>query len=105
MILKTALPQSMAVLDCTEEVSANTLFSLEVGGSLVAEAVVGSAEEIVPRGAEAQFLPDHRSIHGGVTAESVKLAEAREYLETQAILMAKENVSHLDDKFPENPFQ
>ena len=43
-ILKTATPQGMAassgmaVLDCDEEVSANTLFSLEVGGSLVAEA-------------------------------------------------------------------
>ena len=37
-ILKTATPQGMAassgmaVLDCSEEVSANTLFSLEVGG-------------------------------------------------------------------------
>ena len=40
----------------------------------------------------------------GVTAQFVKLAEAREYRETQAILMAKENVSHGDDKFPENPF-
>ena len=40
----------------------------------------------------------------GVTAQFVKLAEAREYRETQAILIAKENVSHGDDKFPENPF-
>ena len=40
----------------------------------------------------------------GVTAQFVKLAEAREYRETQAILMAKENVSRGDDKFPENPF-
>ena len=52
-ILKTATPQGMAassgmaVLDCDEEVSANTLFSLEVGGSLVGEALVKSAEEIV----------------------------------------------------------
>ena len=52
-ILKTATPQGMAassgmaVLDCDEEVSANTLFSLEVGGSLVAEALVESSEEIV----------------------------------------------------------
>ena len=44
-ILKTATPQGMAtssglaVLDCDEEVSANTLFSPEVGGSLVAEAL------------------------------------------------------------------
>ena len=65
-ILKTATPQGMAVssgmavLDCSEEVSANTLFSLEVGGSLVGEAVVESAEEIVSGGAEAQFLADHR---------------------------------------------
>ena len=65
-ILKTAPPQGMAVssgmavLDCSEEVSANTLFSLEVGGSLVAEAVVESAEEIVSGVAEAQFLADHR---------------------------------------------
>ena len=65
-ILKTATPQGMAVssgmavLDCSEEVSANTLFSLEVGGSLVAEAVVESAEEIVSGVAEAQFLADHR---------------------------------------------
>ena len=65
-ILKTATPQGMAassgmaVLDCDEEVSANTLFSLEVGGSLVAEAVVESSEEIVPGGPVAQFLADHR---------------------------------------------
>ena len=65
-ILKTATPQGMAVssgmavLDCSEEVSANTLFSLEVGGSLVAEAVVESAEEIVAGGSGAQFLADHR---------------------------------------------
>ena len=65
-ILKTETPQGMAassgmaVLDCDEEVTANTLFSLEVGGSLVAEAVVESAEEIVPGGPVAQFLADHR---------------------------------------------
>ena len=65
-ILKTATPQSMAVssgmavLDCSAEVSANTLFSLEVDGSLVAEAVVESAEEIVAGGSGAQFLADHR---------------------------------------------
>ena len=65
-ILKTATPQSMAVssgmavLDCSEEVSANTLFSLEVGGSLVSEAVVQSPEEIVPGESLAQFLADHR---------------------------------------------
>lgn len=40
----------------------------------------------------------------GVTAQFVTLAEAREFRETQAIIMAKENVSHSDDKFPENPF-
>ena len=65
-ILKTATPQSMAVssgmavLDCSEEVSANTLFSLEVGGSLVSEAVVKSPEEIVSGESVAQFLADHR---------------------------------------------
>ena len=41
----------------------------------------------------------------GVTAQFVKLAEAREYRETQSILMAKESVSHGNGKFPENPFQ
>ena len=65
-ILKTATPQGMAassgmaVLDCDEEVSANTLFSLEVGGSLVAEALVESSEEIVSGELAAQFLADHR---------------------------------------------
>ena len=65
-ILKTAMPQGMAassgmaVLDCDEEVSANTLFSLEVGGSLVAEALVESSEEIVSGEPAAQFLADHR---------------------------------------------
>ena len=65
-ILKTATPQGMAassgmaVLDCDEEVTANTLFSLEVGGSLVAEAVVTPAEEIVSGEPPAQFLADHR---------------------------------------------
>ena len=65
-ILKTATPQGMAassgmaVLDCSEEVSASTLFSLEVGGSLVAEALVASSEEIVSGGPVAQFLADHR---------------------------------------------
>ena len=65
-ILKTATPQGMAassgmaVLDCDEEVSANTLFSLEVGGSLVAEALVESSEEIVSGEPTAQFLADHR---------------------------------------------
>ena len=65
-ILKTATPQSMAVssgmavLDCSAEVSANTLFSLEVGGSLVSEAVVQSPEEIVSGEFLAQFLADHR---------------------------------------------
>ena len=65
-ILKTATPQGMAassgmaVLDCDEEVSANTLFSLEVGGSLVAEALVESSEEIVSGESAAQFLADHR---------------------------------------------
>ena len=65
-ILKTATPQGMAassgmaVLDCNEGVSANTLFSLEVGGSLVAEALVESSEEIVPGDPAAQFLADHR---------------------------------------------
>ena len=66
-ILKTATPQGMAassgmaVLDCDEEVSANTLFSLEVGGSLVGEALVKSAEEIVSGESAAQFLTDHRN--------------------------------------------
>ena len=66
-ILKTATPQGMAassgmaVLDCDEEVSANTLFSLEVGGSLVGEALVKSAEEIVSGEPAAQFLADHRN--------------------------------------------
>ena len=65
-ILKTATPQGMAVssgmavLDCSEEVSANALFSLEVGGSLVSEAVVQSAEEILSGVQAAQFLADHR---------------------------------------------
>ncbi len=65
-ILKTATPQGMAVssgmavLDCSEEVSTNTLFSLEFGGSLFAEAVVKSAEEIVSGESVAQFLADHR---------------------------------------------
>ena len=65
-ILKTSTPQGMAassgmaVLDCDEEVTANTLFSLEVGGSLVAEAVVKPAEEIVSGEPPAQFLADHR---------------------------------------------
>ena len=66
-ILKTATPQGMAVssgmavLDCSEEVSSNTLFSLEVGGSLVAEAVVEPAEEIVSGESVPQFLADHRN--------------------------------------------
>ena len=65
-ILKTSTPQGMAassgmaVLDCDEEVTANTLFSLEVGGSLVAEALVESSEEIVSGEPAAQFLADHR---------------------------------------------
>ena len=65
-IVKTATPQGMAassgmaVLDCDEEVSANTLFSLEVRGSLVAEALVESSEEIVSGELAAQFLADHR---------------------------------------------
>ena len=65
-ILKTESPQGsevssgMAVLDCTAAVSAHTLFSLKVGGSLVGEAVVDSAREIVGGSAEAQFLADHR---------------------------------------------
>ena len=65
-ILKTVTPQGMAassgmaVLDCDEEVSANTLFSLEVGGSLVAEALVESSEEIVSGEPAAQFLADQR---------------------------------------------
>ena len=60
-IEKTATPQGMAassgmaVLDCDEEVSAITLFSLEVGGSLVAEALVESSEEIVSGELAAQF--------------------------------------------------
>ncbi len=65
-ILKTATPQGsvvssgMAVLDCNKEVSANTLFSLEVGGSVVAEALVGPSEEVVASREFAVFLADHR---------------------------------------------
>ena len=55
----TAASPGMAVLDCDEEVSTNTLFSLEVEGSLVARAVVEPTEEIRP-GGFAQFLADHR---------------------------------------------
>ena len=55
-----AVSSGMAILDCSEEVSANTLFSLEVGGSLVSEAVVQSPEEIVSGESVAQFLADHR---------------------------------------------
>ena len=42
----------------------------------------------------------------GVTAQFVRLAEAREYRKTQAILVAKEkeDVSRGDDKFPQDPF-
>ena len=64
-ILKTETPpgmaasSGMAILDCDDEVSANTLFSLRVEGSLVARAVVEPAEEIRP-GGFAQFLADHR---------------------------------------------
>ena len=64
-ILKTETPQGtaassgMAVLDCDEEVSANTLFSLEVGGSLATRAIVTPAEEI-RAGGFAHFLADHR---------------------------------------------
>ena len=64
-ILKTETPpgmaasSGMAILDCDEEVSANTLFSLRVEGSLVARAVVEPAEEIRP-GGFAQLLADHR---------------------------------------------
>ena len=73
-ILKTATPQGMAassgmaVLDCDEEVSANTLFSLEVGGSLVAEALVESSEEIVsgePSGAIPCRSPRRSTVRGG----------------------------------------
>ena len=49
-----------AWLTCSEVVSANTLFSLKVGGSVVGEAVVEPAQEIVGGVAEAQFLADHR---------------------------------------------
>ncbi len=65
-ILKTAAPpvsvvsSGMAVLDCNKEVSANTLFSLEVGGSVVAEALVEPSEEVVASGEFAVFLADHR---------------------------------------------
>ena len=78
-ILKTATPQGMAassgmaVLDCDEEVSANTLFSLEVGGSLVAEALVESSEEIVPESQRRNSLPiPRRSTVRGGGGEPVK---------------------------------
>ena len=52
----------MAVLNCDKEViSANTLFSLEVGGSLVGEALVEPSEEVVAApGTFAWFPADHR---------------------------------------------
>ena len=65
--LKTETPgqaasSGMAVLDCNNEViAANTLFSLEVGGSLVGEALVESAEEVVAGpDSYAWFPADHR---------------------------------------------
>ena len=65
--LKTETPglaasSGMAVLDCNNEViAANTLFSLEVGGSLVSEALVESAEEVVAGPDSFAWFPaDHR---------------------------------------------
>ena len=49
-----------AWLRCSAAVSANTLFSLKVGGTVVGEAVVEPAQEIAGGGAEAHFLADHR---------------------------------------------
>ena len=40
----------------------------------------------------------------GVTAQFLKNVEAREYRETQAILLERENVPHVDDRFPDDPF-
>ena len=65
-ILKTdsseddAVRSGAAWLRCSAAVSANTLFSLKVGGAVVGEAVVEPAQEIVGGVAEAQFLADHR---------------------------------------------
>ncbi len=52
----------MAVLECNNELMvANTQFSLRVGGSLVSEALVESAEEVLSApGAYAWFPADHR---------------------------------------------
>ena len=50
-----------AVLNCSDAVSANTLFSREAGGEVVGEAVVEPAREIIGGLAEAQFLADHRA--------------------------------------------
>ena len=55
-----AVRSGAAWLRCSEAVSANTLFSLKVGGSVVGEAVVEPAQEIEGGLAEAQFLADHR---------------------------------------------
>ena len=66
-LLKTETPSlvassGMAVLDCNKAgVTANTLFSLEVGGSLVSEALVESAEEVVAGPDSFAWFPaDHR---------------------------------------------
>ena len=55
-----AVRSGAAWLRCSAAVSANTLFSLKVGGAVVGEAVVEPAQEIVGGVAEAQFLADHR---------------------------------------------
>ena len=57
-----AASSGMAVLDCNNEVrAANTLFSLEASGSLVSEALIESAEEVVAGPDSFAWFPaDHR---------------------------------------------
>ena len=56
---RQAASSGMAILACDKEVLANVLFSQRVGGSLVGEALVESAEEIVPGEKLAYFFADH----------------------------------------------
>ena len=56
---RQAASSGMAILDCDKEVLANVLFSQRVGGSLVGEALVEAAEEIVPGEKLAYFFADH----------------------------------------------
>ena len=57
---RQAASSGMAILDCDKKVLANVLFSQSVDGSLVGEALVESAEEIVPGEKLAYFFADHR---------------------------------------------